>query len=235
MNLGDMILRVQRTMPQATGETIDTTKITFELNHGCDEINLLAKCFKGVLSYNLPAVTIPTEFSLYTIFPGYLGLDKVGVWFFDTNGKSHYLYPKTKRWLDQYIRNWRDNSGGSVPTWYYIRNDALGFYPFVNTNGNSITIDALIKSTPMTNNSNYPWLNQATELTTLRCFDNAIIAYATWRLAPAIFDKEGRNYYEEQFNKEVKKSIMQVHDRPDMTSDYDYYMRADISTGFLPR
>lgn len=235
MLLGDMITRIQRTLPQATGETIDQTKIIFELNHGCDEVNLLAKCYKSVLTYSLPSVSVPTEFSLSSIFPGYLGIDKTGIWFFDVNGFSHYLYPKTKRWLDQYIRNWRDNKGGTTPTWYYIRNDALAFYPFVNISGTSITVDAIVKASPMTNTSNYPWSNQTTELTTLRCFDNAIIAYATWRLAPAVFDKEGRNYYETEFEKEVKKAISQVHDRSDMTSDYDYYMRPDVATGFLPR
>lgn len=235
MNLGQFIARVQRQIPQVTGSTVDQTQIIFELNHACDEINLLAKVLVGTVSANLPASSKYTEFSLSAMFPSYLGIDKTGIWFFDPSGVSHYVYSKTKRWLDINIRNWRDSQGSTIPQWVYIRNDIFALYPFVNVPGNIVTVDCLLKAQPMTANSNYPWTNGTTEMTTLRAFDNAIVAYAIWKLAPAVVDKEGRNYFETQFYKEVKKGMIQVHDRSDLVSDVDYIMDIGFTGEFLPR
>ena len=236
MTLQQLINRVTRTLPQATGSTIAQQSIIDELNHGVDEINLLAKCLIKTVKVSLPASSSWTEFSLSQLFSGYLGIDKTGVWFFDANGKSYYLYAKTKRWLDINIRNWRDTTGGNIPTWVYIRNDALGFYPYVNVSGCSISADCIVKAPPMTNTANYPWSNSTSEITTLRPFDNAICAYAIWKLAPAVFDKEGRNQGEQEFTSEIKKAMSQINNRQDMTSDVDYYIRTDGMGGsFLPR
>ena len=237
MTLQDMLNRITRTLPQAASGTIQTPSIISELNHGIDEINLIARCWKKTLSFSLPASTAWTEFSLSQAFPNYLGIDKTGLWFFDQQGSSHYIYAKTKRWLDIYIRNWRDNQGVSVPTWSYIRGDLFAFYPYVNVSGCVVSADCLVSATPMTNPSNYPWTNGATQVTALRMFDNAICSYAIWKLAPAVFDKEGRNTYEQEFMADVKVATAQFNNREDMTSDIDYYLRPDIvgGGGFLPR
>lgn len=231
MNLGQIRSRVKRQLPQATGESIDDPTINFEINHSVDEINLIAQCYKSTFTFQ--TVANQQQYSLSTVCPGYLGIDKTGVWFFDDNGDSKYLYTKTKRWLDLNIINWRDQGSTSVPTWVWTEEDVLGFQP-APSGVNDVTVDGLVISTPMDNDNNYPWWNQTNEFTTLRCFDNAICAYAVWKLAPAVMDKEGRNYYEELFYKEVKKASIQVKRKWNMTSDLDYYIRPDISGGFLP-
>ena len=231
MNLGQFRARVKRQLPQATGETIDDSIINFELNHGVDDINLIAQCYKNTWSFQ--TIANQQSYSLSEVCEGYLTIWKSGAWFFDDNNDSHYLYSKTKRWLDLYIRNWRDQGSTDVPTWVCIEEDRILFQP-APSGVNTVTVDGIKVATPMSNDSNYPWWDKTTELTALRAFDNAIVSYAVWKLAPAVFDKEGRNYYEELFYREVKKASSQVKRKWNMTTDYDYYIRPDISGGMLP-
>jgi hypothetical protein len=231
MNLGQMILRVKRQLPSSVN--FDDATITLELNHGVDEANLIAQCYKK--TWSCSSIAEKGEYSISSLCPGYLSIWKSGVWWFDENGKSKYLYPKTKRWLDTFIRNWRDASSALNPTWYAIENDTLIFYPKPSAI-NTFTIDGITEATPMDNADNYPWTNGKTEFSALRAFDNAIISYAVWMLAPAVLDKEGRNAYEEQFLKQMKKASAQVKRRWDMTSSYEYPDRQNIpGSGFLPR
>lgn len=235
MNLQQFISRVQRNLPQATGTTISQQSIIDEINHGVDQVNLIARAFWGTLSFNIPAVSEWTEFSLSLSFPRYMGVKKSGLWFFDSSGKSHYVYAKTKRWLDTHILNWRDNQGASVPTWSYIQGDIFFFYPFVNVSGCIATIDCLMTAIPMTQNTNYPWTNSNFELTSFRCFDDAICSYAIWKLAPGVFDKEGRNVAQQDFLAQMKVSLSQFKNSENLTSDIDYRMESPNSGRFLPR
>jgi hypothetical protein len=234
MTAQDMINRVLRNLPQATSTTISQQSILNELNHGVDQANLVARGYWGTLSYNLPALNSWMEFSLSSCFPRYLGVKKTGLWFFDANGNSKYIYAKTKRWLDNHILNWRNNQGSSVPTWSYIEGDTWFFYPFVNVSGCKATIDCLLTAVPMTNNTNYPWNNSTTELTAFRPFDDAICAYAIWKIAPAVFDKEGRNVAKQDFDDAMKLAISQYKNKENLVSDIDYRMELDFQSGFLP-
>jgi hypothetical protein len=162
-----------------------------------------------------------------------MGITKSGVWFFDSAGKSKYLFPKTRRWLDLYIRNWRDQGSGD-PNWYSIEGDELLLF-YTPDAARTVRVHHLKKSTPMDNLDNYPWWNRPTELTALRFYDNAIIAYAIWMLSPALMDKENRNYYEQQFYAKVKMANSQCKRHPDMTTDYDYFIRPDIGALLPPR
>ena len=237
---GDARAFVYSQLPQATQSTITSTFINSMLREACDRINERARFFWKTLSYNLPgnapaSSQFPVEFSLSTIFPGYLGMKKVGFWFFDQYGYSHWMIPKTKKWLDIYIRNWRDNQGTTVPIWGYVEDDTFGLYPYVNVPGTYVTMDCLIKAPLPSNDNNYYWSNSTSEITTFSPFDSAIKAYGVWKCAPAVFDKEGRNANQQYFEQEVKNGIVAVKNNPMLTSDYDYYMNVGINRGFLPR
>lgn len=236
MQLQDFQNRVTRALPQITSTTVSPASIIFEINQGIRMVNLIARCWFGTLSYNLPAASSPAEMSLSLCFPSYVGVKKTGLWFFDSNGNSHYVYAKTKRWLDNHILNWRDNQGSSIPTWSYINGDKWFFYPYVNVSGCVATIDCLMAPTPMTQGTSYPWSNGSTEYTALSMFDDAICSYAIWKLAPAVFDKEGRNASQQQFLADMKVAQAQFKNQESLTSDLDY--RADLAVGnggFLPR
>lgn len=237
MNLGQLRNRVKRQIPQATGDSINDGTINDELNHGVDEVNLMIMAYKTFKDIqNVPNQQV---YSLSTICPGYLSMSKSGVWWFDQNGKSKRVYSKTIRWLDNFLQNWRDQAPGIIPTWYWHENDDLGFQPAVSLAGSSsanfFRVHYLVEASPMTQDANYPWWNRSNELSALRAADNAIVAYAVWKLSPAVLDKEGRNYYETQFEKECKKASAVIKRQWDLTSSPEYYIVPDVAQGFLPR
>lgn len=223
MTLGQMISRIRRQLPAATVESVSDSDITNELNHGVDECNLIAQVFWNTTTINLAAEQQTYSLSVYV--PGYLGLMKSGVWYFNSSGTSKYLFAKTLRWFDLYQRNWRDLTSGE-PTWYWIEKDELGLYP-KPSESNTLKVYHLKQATAMTANDNYPWNNTTSELTSLRAFDNAIIAYAKWKLSPAVGKDDKEDFNLKEFQYEVTKASQQVKRRRDLMSDYDYYMRVD--------
>lgn len=239
MKLSDLRARVRLQIPSATAEAIADTTINGILNNAVDRVNLISQAYETFAKVaNVPGQQL---FSLSAICPGFLSISKSGVWWFTTAGTSVRMWPKTRRWLDNFIVNWRDQ--GTVtgnPTWYWHEGDELGFQPAstqLSTNVNKdFRVHYLLKSTAMGSDNAYPWNGSTTqELTALMCFDDALIAYALWRLCPALMDKEGRNYYETQYKNEIKLAIAQANRKWDLTSDYDYYIRPDITSGFLPQ
>ena len=243
MKLSEFIIRVRQQIP-ASGGTADMADSTIQnaLNQGVVKVNLITQCYKSVVKVaNTPAVAgTPSQFSLSSICPGYLGMIDSGVWWFQTNGTSQILYPVTRRWLDLYVPNWRDQSPvASNPTWYWHDGDQLGFYPgSTQQSGNAnkdFWVYYLLFPTPMGGPNNYPWNNGITELTALNCMDDAIIAYAVSKLAPAVMDKEGRNYYDTQFKSECQAGAAQIKRSPDLTSTYGYVINiGPVGGTFLP-
>lgn len=231
MKLSELTARVQRQLPQTTGNDFDTTVITAELNNACDEINLMCQVLKNYKDISLTANVQLYNFSIFV--SEMLGITKNGIWYINSSGYSKYLYPKSMRWLDLYIRNWRDQAAGE-PQYYWIDGDQFGLYPKPDLSTASYPslkarIHYIEKSTPMDNADHYPWKNQTNELSIMRPFDKALVNYAVWKLAPAVRDKEGRDLNKQEFFDTLKMAVRQVKRRGDLTSDYDYFIRPDIS------
>lgn len=243
MNLGQMTTRVRQQIPASggSGDMADTT-IQAALNQGVVKINLITQCYQTYVKVqNIPAVAgTPQMYSLSSICPGFLTMMDSGVWWFQTDGSSQIMYARTRRWLDLYVPNWRDQSPvSSNPTWYWHDGDNLGFYPGSTQQSTNAALDFwvyyLLKPTDMGGPDNYPWTNASTELTALTCMDDAIIAYAVSKLAPAVMDKEGRNYYDLQFRQECQLGAAQLKRQPDLTTAYGYFIDIGPVGGFLPQ
>lgn len=242
MNLAAMTTRVRQQIP-ASGGIGDMSDATIQttLNQGVVKVNLVTQCYQTYIKIaNTPATTgIPQQYSLSQICPGYLAMSDSGVWWFTTSGASQIMYVKTRRWLDTYVPNWRDQSPvASNPTWYWHDGDQLGFYPGSTQQSTLPQLDFwiyyLLFPTAMGGPNNFPWTNGLTELTALNCMDDAIIAYAVWKLCPAVLDKEGRNYYEIQFKAECQAGSAQVKRQPDLATSYGYAISIGPIGGFLP-
>ena len=222
MKLTELISRVRRQIPSATVESVSDDIITSELNHGVDECNLLAEVYKSYTE-----ITLTAEKQIYSLsekVPNYLGIAKNGVWYFNSSGVSKYLFAKTIRWLDLYMRNWRDLTSGE-PQWYWIDGDDLGFFRKPDQ-ANKAWVYHLMKSTPMDSNDNYPWFNKTTE-SIFRPFDNAITAYAVWALSSSVGKENTKSALWQEFIMQLTKATQQVKRRRDLVSDYDYYLRID--------
>lgn len=222
MNLGLMTQRVRRQLPTATVESVPDSVIWAELNQGVDECNRIAQIYKGYTEFT--SVAGKQIYPLSTYVPRYLGMSKDGVWYLvGTSFKE--LFPKTIRWLDLWIRNWRD-LGSAEAQWYWVQGNDLGLYPKPSS-ATTVRIYHLLKSIPMDNADNYPWENTANEIGALQAFDDAIIAYARWKLCiPASKEAMDKDLYAE-FMREIVKAKTQVNRRPDMTSHWDNFIRID--------
>lgn len=225
MTLGQMIQRIRRQMPSLTEESAPDQVLTDELNHACDEINLLAQSYHDYTEFS--TVAEQQIYHISTYVPRYLGMKKNGVWWYTSAGASWYLFPKSLKWLDLNIRNWRDSASATNPTWYWIEDDDLGLFP-KPSGVNTVRIYHLMKAVPMDNLSNYPWYNTTTENMALRPFDNALVAYARWALSPAAAQPSSEDPLYNRFLAEVNKARTQANRRPDFTSDFDYFERIDV-------
>ena len=222
MKLSEMIYRTRRRLPSATIESVSDQEIIGELNRGVDECNRLAQCYLGYTEF--PSVIGKQIYSLSGDVPRYLAISKDGCWFKATTSFKE-LFPKTIRWLDLFIRNWRD-LGNAEPQWYWVQGNDLGLYPKPNVVG-TLRVYHLKNSIPMDNLNNYPWENTTNEITALQGFDDAIVAYACWKIAPAVGQTGLENPYYAEFVREVHKGQTQTRRRPDISSHWDNYIRLD--------
>jgi len=223
MNLGMMTNRVRRQLPSATVESVSDQSIWDELNLGVDECNRYTQVYKGYTEFS--SVANQQIYALSTYVPKYLGITKGGCWYLVGTSLKE-LFPKTIRWMDLNIRNWRDLSAAE-PQWYWAEGDDLGLYPKPST-ASTLRIYHLKKSIPMDNANNYPWENTTTEITALQAMDNAIIAHAKWKLSTAV-GKEQDTFYAE-FIREIQKAQTQIRRRPDIASHWDNFIRIDGQT-----
>ena len=71
----------------------------------------------------------------------------------------------------------------------------------------------------MSSGDHYPFTGSSTEITALTPLDDAIVAYARWKLSPAVGAVTDADLREQEFLKECRKGAMQIKRRPDLTSD----------------
>lgn len=216
-----MINRIRRQLPSATVESVSNDDIMTELNIGADECNRYAQIYKGYTEFTSEIGKQVYALSQYV--PNYLGIEKSGVWFLVGTSLKE-LFPKTKRWLDLNIRNWKDLGSGE-PQWYYVDGNDLLLYPKPST-ASTVRIYHLLKATPMDNLNNYPWLNTTTEVTALQPMDKAIIAHARWQLSPAVGKLEDDPNYS-RFLLAVKDAQTQIRRRPDISSNWDNSIKVE--------
>lgn len=215
MKLSQFITRIKIQVPNIGA---DDDAITDLLNKGCDQVNLLTKVYRGYTDFNIVADQAIYNFS--TIAPTYLGMDKKGVYLKDSNNNWVELYPKSKDWLAENYPDWLNADSVAMPQWYYVEADELGFYQPPSTSLSSGgRIYHLKKRTDMSSGDHYPFTGSSTEITALTPLDDAIVAYARWKLSPAVGAVTDADLREQEFLKECRKGAMQIKRRPDLTSD----------------
>jgi hypothetical protein len=151
---------------------------------------------------------------------------KEGVYFKNSSGDWTEIFPKTRAWLDQINPNWLNDTSVAVPKWYWVEGDELGFHQKPST---AYTLGGRVyhlkKATPMDNGDKYPWTNTTSEITAFIPLDDAIIAYAKWRLAPALGQVTEQDLTYREFIAECSKGAKKVNRRPDLMIDRGFAMR----------
>jgi len=201
-------------VPSAKKSAISDSKVTTLLNQGCDEVNLLIQIYKGYTEFTSEADT--GIYSLASNVPNYLGMSKNGVWWTTASSTLQRLFPKTMKWLDKRKENWRDGASGE-PQYYWQEGDDLGFDPTPSA-ARTVRVYHLMKATPMTTSTKYPFTNGDSEVTAFRPLDDAIVAYARWKVANMLGKDKLGVLTEQEFIEITKRKARQVRRRPDITS-----------------
>lgn len=222
MNLGAFVSRIRRQMPSATVESISDAELWSEINLAVDECNRYAQVYKGYTEFS--SVVGKQIYPLSQYVPNYNGISKDGCWYLVGTSLKE-LFPKTIRWLDLWIRNWKDMTNGE-PQWYWVEGNDLGLYPKPATSS-TLRIYHLLKATPMDNSNNYPWTNTTSEVMALQPMDGAIVAYVRWKISSAVGQPGQSDPLYSEYLREIKRAQTQIRRRPDIMSHWDSFVRID--------
>jgi len=219
MKQSELLFRLKLQVPNVKESGMVDSEVVSLLNQGVDQVNLLAKVYKGYTDINI--VANQQAYQLSSVAPTFLGTDDKPVYFLDSDSNWQKVYPKTKEWINKVYPNWLNAAAVAIPQWYWIEGDELGFYPKPSTSqASGARLFHLKKSTGMSNNDHYPFTGSGTEITAFIPLDDAIVAYAKWKLSPAVGAVTDSDLREREFLAECRKGAMQVRRRRDINIDW---------------
>lgn len=224
MKQSRFIARIKAQIPNIKETGMTDSQIMEYVNEGVDQSNLYMKVYEDYTDFNIEADK--QIYSLSVIAPNYLGMVEKPIQFKDENDLYQPILPKTLNWISKIYRNYLNVESSSLPQWYWIEGDNLGFYSPPNTaKTNGARLYHLKKSNPMSNDDHYPFTGTTTQITAFIPADDAIIAYVRWKLSPAIGAVTDADLRWEEFLKECSRAAKQIKRRPDLTSNQAYRIR----------
>lgn len=218
MKLSEFIARIKLQVPNIgeTGVTDDYLPVL--LNSAVNAVNLLTKSYSGYTDFNIEAKKRTYDLSL--VCPLFLGRDNRGLFFKDDSDKWKDIIPKTEAWLAETHPDYLNASSVVIPNYYFIGGDTLGFYPPPSTtNDLGARLYHLKKANPMTNADHYPFSGTTTEITALSPLDDAIIAFARWKLSPAFGSVSDVDVRYREYINECRIAAGQIRRSPDISND----------------
>lgn len=217
MTLTQLINRFRVQVPDAKTSVISNTDLTTILNEAPDKINLIAKIYKGSVTFNMTAND--QDYALSEVVPRFLGPARVPARFMNSDGNYKDMIPKSREWIERKIENWLEASAGD-PQYYWLDGDEFWCHPKPSaTRTSGFKLYGLLTAVPMTNGSNYPWTNTTSEIKAFRPMDLAIVAYARWQITPALAKAAIGVLDYQGFLTEIKIGVNQVRRRPDVMAN----------------
>ena len=221
MKQSEAIFRLKLQVPNIKESGITDTELASLLKQGCDKVNVLARVYAGYTDFNISANQ--SIYDLSTVAPTYLGMDKKVVYFKDSNNQWQDVVPKTKKWIETVYPNYLNASSQSIPQWYWVEGNEIGFYAPPSTSKTAgARLYHLKKATVTSNADHYLWTGNSTEITALIPLDDAVIAYVRWKLSPSVGAVTDADLRWQEFLKEVQIGAAQIKRRPDLTADRGY-------------
>lgn len=185
---------------------IDNATIDLIINEAVNDINTFAVCLKANSKFDV--VADEDEYNLSVELANYLTPDKSGLWFY--NGTIwRPVYPRTLKWLDENVPNWRNRDSGS-PFYYSVDGDVLTVSPPPETSGTDyFWFYYGKKASPMTLESHFPFSGTEVEFTHLSMFNMAIVKYVKWILDPMLNkDQDANLSYQEYLRERAEKKAL---------------------------
>ena len=221
MNLGEFVQRIKLQVPNISSTGVTDPYLKTLIHSAVNAVNALCKVYAGYTDFNIEAEK--RVYDLSTVCPRYLGRDKRGLFFKDSNDKWQQVIPKTEAWLASHYPDYLNATSTEIPQFYYIKGDELGFYPPPSTSKTlGCRLYHLKKGGQMTQDAHYPFSGTATEITALSVLDDAIICWCRWKLAPAYGAVSDVDLKYREFLLECQRGAMQIRRSPDLVNNSDY-------------
>lgn len=222
MTLSNLRLLCRATIPGAKTQVITDAILDLILNEGVKDIVVLTRCLNANKKFDVVAGQY--EYDLSSVIGDFLTVDKSGLWWYNGTQWTQ-LYPKTRKYFDDFRPNWRDMSNAN-PLEYSIENDTMLVLPPPDTDGTEYFWLYYIQApVAMASNTSYPFSGTTTEYDHLAMFDMAIIKYAKWVIEPMLNKDADANTAYQEYLAEVNAKANLLGRRADLSADRRNKMR----------
>jgi len=221
MNWGDLKEFARAGTPYAKNSAVSNTIVERVLYKGVVEVARRTKCLSKNKTFNLVAET--SEYTISQHVSDFLLMDKPGLWWY--NGTDYrQLEPKTRKWLDDNITNWRTLDSGT-PRYYYQEQNVLGIYPKPDTTeSDGAKIYYFAKPTKPSTDEQYAF-EGATEISSLEILEDCILNYFRWKTLPMLTKDDEYNRAENQYKRSLVEVIKLIKERPDISASKETRLR----------
>ena len=224
MKVSEFIKRIKLEVPNQNQTGIDDSYIITLLNQAVNKVNLVTKVYKTYTDFNI--IAEQRLYNLSEVAPTYLGTDKRGFFFKNSDDDWKDIIPKTEAWLSERYPDYLNAASAAVPSWVWIDGDELGFHPKPSTaKAKGARLYHLKKGVEMASDDDYPFVGSGSEITAFLPLDDAIVDYVKWKLSPAFGAVTDLDLREKAFNRECRIGAKQVKRRRDLTNDSSYGVR----------
>ena len=176
-------------------KTTDNTFLDLVLNQGVIDIAAYTACLKTNTTFDVTADE--DEYVLSTEVTDFLTMDKPGLWWNAGTAAApnwQQLDPRTLKYFDKHSLTWRDDDADD-PLEYSIDGDILTVRPEPDTDlTDGFWIYYGKMPGTMSAGTHYAFSGSTTRYTHLEVFNDAIIAFARWKLQQALNKDQGDAY-----------------------------------------
>lgn len=225
MTLTELENTIRLYVPGATSQVISSARLWDLINKGVRDVNEQLGVLQADTKFDITADK--QEYTINTdIADDFVRMDVGGLWFYDGTQWNEVI-PKTEKWVNEFARNWRSYSSSSKPLWYFIKPNKLFFVPAYNTTTSSGGWIYYIKTPQdLTGGDQYPWTASETDhFTQFDCLDDAIIAYAQWKLSQPLGQKANGIIDQAAYENRLAKCERIFMMQPDLSNDRYFRMR----------
>ncbi len=218
MNLGNLRTLTRLYNSEAKINAVNNVTLDLILNNGARDVASKSICLPTYKQFD--TVANQSDYDLSSTLTRFLVLDKPGIFYRESTTSEYIrLDPTTIKWLDENRPSWRDEDP-SDPTLYYQNGNTLGLVPAADTTiVKGLWIYYGQVPTSMTVASHYPF-GSGSEITRLVPLQEAILAYASWKLTKAM--NKGQDAYrlgENEYKRTLAEKIVEVGRRLEISSD----------------
>lgn len=222
MTLANLRALTRAMTPGAKIRVIDNVVLDLVLNEGVKDIAAYTLCLKANKKFDV--VADQEEYDLTAEVNNFLNVDKSGLWWY--NGSIwRPVYPRTLKWLDENMPNWRSLSS-NYPQYYAIEANIL---TVVNKPSSALSDGFWLyygeTPTRMTNSTHYPFSGTTTERSQLSIFDMSIVKYAKWQIEPMLNKDQDSNLSLGEYKREREEKMDLLYTRKDIAHSTDTRMQ----------